>query len=268
MEKVQRYSWSELGRKAIQKNVDIDELKIDYTYQRREVSEKNTLTIARDFTWSAFGSIVVMQRGDGSMWIVDGQQRYLAAKRRGDIKSVPCVILQSSGIKDEARAFKLLNQNRKAVSSTQKFITSVVGGIEPEKSIAEWLESIGLSVTNNGDAVDGVSFPAHLLGTWKINKEKTMEAIHIQRDIIGPEPMMALIHDGIFWLLNNGVNIKSEVSKLVRLGGKDAMIRSIRSMQIQIDCGANHKVCGLGILSLINHRRHHRIIIGDSALME
>lgn len=259
LDKVERYDWADPGDRGQQRLVDINLLRIDHSYQRREVSEKNTLATAKDFNWNSFGTLVVMQRGDGGLYVVDGQQRLMACRRRGDIDRVPCIVFHSHGPEHEAQAFRSLNVCRKPVSSTQKFIAADAAGIQPERQISEWLSSNGLHITNSGEEVDGISFPAHLLSTWKYGENEAKEAIKLQREIIGGLSMNHAIHNGIWWLLRNGVNVRAERSKLTQMGGKDALLRAIRVMQIQTGRNGSIKISGLGILSLVNHKRRNKI---------
>jgi hypothetical protein len=253
-DKAERYSWVKPGDSGRQYKVAVDELKIDHAYQRHEVSEQNTLALARGFNWVAFNSIVVMERENGDKYVVDGQQRVLAAKRRGDIREVPCVSFKSDGREHEARAFIALNVRRVKVPAVAKFNASVRAALTPEKQISEWLCTLGLSVTDDGKSMKGVCFPAHLIQTWKLNAECCKRAITIQRYVNGPEPLNSTCHDGIFWLLNNGINVEEYTDKLRRLGGRSAMLRSIKTVEIETNRKANMRIAGVGVMLQINYK--------------
>lgn len=263
--KIERFQWALPGDSGTQCTLNLSELNIDHSYQRPE-SLNHMRAIARDFDWIAFGSIVVMERGDGMKFIVDGQQRALAAKLRGDISSVPCIVFKSSGRNHEARAFVALNMQRKQVSAISKFCASVISGSDPEKQIAEWLTSVGLSVTNGGRDVCGVSFPADLVRTWGWDFDMAKNAINMQRRIIGiSERLHCECHRGIFWLLYNGVDVSEHEEKLSRLGGLVAMQRSIKAMSLEQGKASTYRVCGLGILSLINNKRRNKVVVKETA---
>ena len=255
VDKVERYDWVKPGDNGRQCMVSVDELKVDHAYQRPEVSDQNTLALARGFSWEAFNSIVVMERANGDKYVVDGQQRLLAARRRGDIRKVPCVLFKSDGREHEARAFIALNIRRVKVPSVAKFNASVRAALNPEKQIAEWLGTLGLSVMDDGKSMNGVCFPAHLIRTWNMNAECCKRAVKIQRDVNGTEPLHSACHNGIFWLLTNGINVEEHTDKLRCLGGRSAMLRSIKTVEIETNTKANMRICGIGVLRQINYKR-------------
>ncbi len=266
VDKVERYDWTKPGDRGRMCKIQIDDLKIDHSYQRSEVSDPNTLFLARNFNWVAFGSLIVMERANGDKFVVDGQQRLLAARRRGDIPAVPCVVFQSNGRDHEARAFISLNVRRAHVKAVDKFNASVLAGLSPEKEIAAWLKTIGLAVSKDGKSMSAVDFPTHLVISWKTNAEACKQAIEIQRFVNGTEPLCAACHDGIWWLVHNGIDVWEHADKLQRLGGRAGMLRSIRTLEIETGRRAGVLGCGKGILLLINHRRRgNRIMLPDTA---
>ena len=255
VDKVERYDWVKPDDNGRQCKVAVDELKVDHAYQRPEVSDKNTLAIARGFNWVAFNSIVVMERANGDKYVVDGQQRLLAALRRGDIREVPCVLFKSDGREHEARAFISLNVRRVNVPAVAKFNASVRAALNPEKPIADWLATIGLTVTESGKDMKGVDFPTALIRSWKLDMDNCKKAIAIQRDVNGTEPLHSVCHKGICWLLHNGIDVEEHADKLKRLGGRSAMLRSVKTLEIETGAKASERGCGIGVLRLINHKR-------------
>jgi len=262
MDKTQRYDWAKPGDYGKMKIVRIDDLYIDHAYQRRELSANNTLSIAREFRWSAFGAIVVMHRNsDGKLYVVDGQQRLSAARHRGDIDSVPCIVFESDGPKHEAEAFLALNTKRRKVSAISKFVASVGSCGEPETEISNWLKEQGLHVANS-DSHSALCFPADLIRTWKNDKEAAKIAIIAQKELHDPRKMNAQVHFGMWWLARNGVNIRQHIEKLITLGGIPAMLRAISVLAIETSSGKTERTCGLAILRMINKsKKSNRIVI-------
>ena len=264
VDKVDRYDWVKPGDNGRQCMVAVDELKVDHAYQRPEVSDRNTLALAREFNWVAFNSIVVMERANGDKYVVDGQQRLLAARRRGDIREVPCVLFKSDGRDHEARAFISLNVRRTNVPAVAKFNASVRAGLNPEKQIADWLASQGLTVTQDGKDMNGVDFPTSLMQSWKLNDEAARLAIQVQRDVNGTEPLHSVCHKGLWWLLHNGIDVTEHASKLKRLGGRAAILRSVKTLEIETGAMASVRGCGIGVLRLVNYkRRGNKIAVPD-----
>ena len=260
MEKATRYEWAKPGDHGKRCSLHVNELKIDTSYQRVEVSERNTLSIARSFNWCAFGTIIVMRRINGENYIVDGQQRWLAAKRRGDISLVPCMLFESEGSEHEAMAFYSLNVNRMNVSSIYKFRARVKSKQDPELSISLWLAENNFFVTEDGKNKNGIDFPTTLINLWKTDSEASKEAIIVQKTINADEPLNSMEHKGLWYLKHNGIDIRKHIEKISRAGGKLAILRSIKSLQIETGVNINLKACGIGILRVINHKRRKQKI--------
>jgi hypothetical protein len=139
--------------------------------------------------------------------------------------------------------------------------------MEPEREIAAWLKSVSLRVIADGKDPNGVCFPHILVKTWKINPVAAQSAIICQKEINGIESLCGKCHGGLFWLFNNGVPVNENLDKLKRSGGKIAMIRSIRSAEIEADVTPNMRHHGLGLLRLLNHhRRGQKIRIKEDGM--
>lgn len=259
MKKTERYKWNDPGEKGVFRWIPVAQLGVDHSYQRTEVSEANTIGVSRDFSWDSFGVITVMQRADKSLWIADGQQRQLSVLRRGDLDEVPCMVFQSEGPTHEAQVFLRLNEHRSNVSAVQKFITADMAAIEPVRSAANWLRSKKLRVTSDGKSVNGITFPHVLMRSWKIDADLTKRSLDLQREIIGREALCAEIHKAIFYLERGGIDIASEAGKISMMGGKAAILRSIRTYCIETSENKNNKTCAYGLLRLINHRKRNKL---------
>lgn len=95
------------------------QLAIDPTYQRD--LDRNSLRmidrIAREWDWGLCQPLVVASRPGGSYYVIDGQHRLEAARLRGDIEQLPCVILYPGDPADEAATFVKLNQERRPLTA-------------------------------------------------------------------------------------------------------------------------------------------------------
>lgn len=96
----------------------IDRLMIDQTYQRKlSPSHKR---IARNWNRRAAGMLIIGRRPDGSLWVIDGQQR-LGAMRILGVSSWPCQVIDTAGAEDEAKIFSILNGGRTALTGRDVF---------------------------------------------------------------------------------------------------------------------------------------------------
>jgi hypothetical protein len=256
-----RYEWSDPGDNGVIKSIAIDKLYVDQSYQRGEVSNKNTLAIARSFSWEAFGTIVVMQRSDGEYLVVDGHQRLLAARKRGDIKRVPCIVFQSRGVVSEAKAFLSVNTRRKTVLATTKFWAAVACGGEPETSIAEWVKTIGYRIVNKhyDSKPKVIKFCARLVDSWQRSAESAKRAIMMIKTLDQNRPPSVHVFMGFFDLIRNGICLEEYADKIESLGGQTKILFTINKMAIEAGTSKSERLCGSAVLSLVNHGKKTKI---------
>lgn len=117
--KVERYNWKLQDKPGVQRMVKKGDLHVDHTYQRN-ANETKLMAIARDWSWIACGSIVVADR-EGVLFVVDGQHRVLAARKRGDITDLPCLVFKTHEARQEAKGFLAAQTLRKPITSVEKF---------------------------------------------------------------------------------------------------------------------------------------------------
>ncbi len=150
--KVDRYGWEMKDAPGKFLMIHKNKLEIDDSYQRdTESTEKKIGTIASNWSWTAFGAISVAYR-NGRFYVIDGQHRMLAARRRIDITSVPCMVFSTSNAKEEAQGFLDSNTLRKAVTAASKFKASIVTEDEVAIAAARLVERSGRVVSNSSGA--------------------------------------------------------------------------------------------------------------------
>lgn len=105
----------------IPKNVRINKnkLKVDTRKYQRAKYERLVDKITREFSWNAFGALVVNLRKDGSMWVLDGGHRLGAAKDRDEVTTVPCALVCGLTLEEESEAFIQINKQRKAMQGLE-----------------------------------------------------------------------------------------------------------------------------------------------------
>lgn len=127
----------------------VAELLIDESYQRSiETGPSRTLIrkIAMYWDWGLCQPLAVSRRPDGKLTIVDGQHRASAAKLRGDIAHLPCVITSYANSGDEAAAFVALNQMRRPLSALDLFKAAVAAEDNEALTILKAVEGAGLRI--------------------------------------------------------------------------------------------------------------------------
>lgn len=118
-------------------SIPVQLLKIDHRYQR-PVNSAHVNKISKEFNKKYLNCIIVSYR-DGYFYILDGQHRYSAALIKG-IKTLTCIILVDLSSQDEARIFKDLNTNHKALDPYKIFKANVWNGDASDPEVAIDLE--------------------------------------------------------------------------------------------------------------------------------
>ena len=153
-DKVKMYGWTFADTPGELAMVHKSALRVDDTYQR-DAKTNRVLSLASQWSWVSCGALTVAKRGDGSLWVVDGQHRLLAAQRRSDITALPCVVFAVSEVKDEARNFATANTMRGAMKGVEMFKARLVA-----------MDPIALAVneliTASGRKVGGFSSQNHV----------------------------------------------------------------------------------------------------------
>lgn len=124
------------------------QLEVDHTYQRSiENGESLALIadIATNWHWGR-AQLLTVSRRDGRLFVVDGQHRLAAAKLRGDIQQLPCLVEEFSDVSEEAKLFDDLNDKRRPVSAIDKFRAAIVAGDTDCMAIGAAMERAGLSL--------------------------------------------------------------------------------------------------------------------------
>lgn len=124
------------------------QLRVDPAYQRQldDRSARLIRTIASRWDWRLCQPLSVACRQDGRLFVVDGQHRLEAARMRGDIQQLPCVVTHSTSAADEAQAFVALNQSRRPLTAYALFNAAVAGGDEQAVTLARLIASAGLQI--------------------------------------------------------------------------------------------------------------------------
>lgn len=132
-----------------------DQLQVDADYQRSLDSDRARRlirNIAAHWDWGLCQPLFVARRGDGGLFVVDGQHRLAAAKLRGDIWQLPCVVTHFATAADEAASFVALNQQRRPLNQLELFKAAIAAGEAEACQVARILDQAGLKLartTNN-----------------------------------------------------------------------------------------------------------------------
>ncbi|WP_170150966.1 DUF6551 family protein [Hephaestia caeni] len=132
--------------------VHTTELTVDQSYQRsidNEGSRRLIASIAANFDWRLCAPLVVSRRLDGSKVIIDGQHRWAAAVRRGDLLQLPCCLFTYDSPEDEARMFIVANRARKPMNRLDDFHAALAAADEDALEIQRLVTEAGLKMARN-----------------------------------------------------------------------------------------------------------------------
>jgi hypothetical protein len=81
--------------------------------------------------------------------IIDGQHRWAAALRRGDLLQLPCCLFTYASPEDEARMFIVANRARKPMNRLDDFHAALAAADEDASEIHRLVQDAGLAVARN-----------------------------------------------------------------------------------------------------------------------
>ena len=131
----------------------VGELSIDHDYQRTVMapdSQDQIRRIALAWDWRLCGLLMVSRR-DGKLFVIDGQHRLEAARARGDIAHMPCVIAAFESQAAEAECFVAINSRRRPLSPVALFRAALAAQEPSAVSLDRILVSVGLGITAAAD---------------------------------------------------------------------------------------------------------------------
>lgn len=261
--KIEKFGWAAPGDRGRYRKIN-EALLHFAAYQREEVSLQNTRSIAADFDWEKFGTLTVMERTNGSLYVVDGRQRLSAVRLRGlpSEADVPCMVYRSEGIEHEARAFLVLNKNRKQVTAVDRHNAAVIAKMEPYVSIDNYIRGAGYVIGTSAHTPNVISFPAQITSAWSANEYAAKSAIDFVFGVCGDDDKPSVeVFKGAYWLECRGVKLSTHVDK-VRQMGKATVLKNINTVLVeQGQVGRNGPVCGAGLLKTINYKLKRKVRI-------
>jgi len=130
--------------------VRLDALIVDGTVQRG-LDLGRVKAMADNFTWDGFGTPTVNRRADGSLHIVDGQHRIMAARKAGHSSRAQHMRVHDGlTVQQEAELFRLLNDTRKPMP-VDLFRVAVIEGEPAAVAMNDLVKRHGMHVAASGE---------------------------------------------------------------------------------------------------------------------
>lgn len=123
-------------------------LRINRRYQR-EVAERGAALVRKvvtGFDWARFKALNVLDLGDGTYEVLDGQHSAVAVATHGGLDAVPCLVAPDRPAAEKAAAFVGLNRDRVTMTPLQVFWAELESGDEIAGAVREGVEAAGARV--------------------------------------------------------------------------------------------------------------------------
>lgn len=137
------------GAPPANRKLRVGDLRIDYRVQRH-VTNAKVIDKAKRFDLSAVGVLHVSKRKDGHHYIIDGHLRTRCFLFHNmDNYNVRCLVYEDLTIDQEAKLFRLLNDNRKC-SAIDDFRVSIVQKDTESLAIRRIAKAFGFNIAHGG----------------------------------------------------------------------------------------------------------------------
>jgi len=237
--KIERYGWILRDLPGEFMTIDKNEIQVDHSYQRNDVSQQKVAQIARSFAWAGFGAISVALRPDGSLFCFEGQHRLLAAVRRPDITTVPCMVFECESVEQEAAGFLITNEQRRNPTAIDKFKAQVQTSDKAAVHVMETLDRLGLEVSRTAIRDGQIKCVKRCMVLCNIDKDAFDKAIEVADMVCrGQQPVKEDLVNSLFLChRKHGLLDDRRFVRRVKDVGQKEIIESIRKTRALGDRG-------------------------------
>lgn len=194
--------------------LEIADLNVDADYQR-DLRHDLVNSIARDWDIVKAGPILISERDDGTLWVVDGQHRIAGALQAGETQMLAHVV-RGLGQQEEAE-LRLARNDRRSDSVYEKFRTKLVMGDPTAHAIADIVRLHGSQVNRAANMHHGINCISTLEALYSIDGNgvwlgRTLKAIGDAFDgRLDPTTCSVNMIKSVCWFLSQHVD-RREVS--------------------------------------------------------
>ena len=253
--KVDRYKWTFSGKPGELRYIDKKLLHVDRHAYQRDLKTHQVLALASNWSWAACGALTVSLRPDGSLWVTDGQHRLMAALKRVDIKTLPCLVFEVDSLADEAKAFKEGNGWRKPVTAYEKWRAELVMG-DPVTVFCNDLIVASGRVASKSAHSSSVRCLAAFKAAAVKNREVLVRTYPLIHEVCLGKPLNERIFGGLIWLeahMPEGQSLTQELyRKRVLRVGYDGLSQAADEASRFYTKGGD-KQWALGFVEAMNH---------------
>lgn len=259
MSKREKFGWQPLDERGIYAELPKDLLHVDHTYQRDKINNERVSEYAADFKWLKCGTIQVALRPDGRYFVVDGQHRALAAAKRDDIKTIPCMVFFAKDVAAEAGAFIAINTDRGQVSTPARHKAGIASHDPAALALESALEQAGLRIQpgGNGGTIQAVGMLYKMLHE---DAKLMVPVLSLVREVAGSDGVNSVVLGALFWIARQDPSVLwgAHASRLVELG-QAALLSEVHRHRVIVGKGGP-MMDARPIVALLNKgRRSHKL---------
>lgn len=259
--KLERYNWTIQDQPGQMQMIAKGDLQIDHLYQRH-ANEDKLKAIARDWSWIACGAITVADRG-GVLFVVDGQHRVLAARRRIDIIDMPCVVFKTHEAKQEAKGFLTAQTQRKPMYALEKFKALLVIEDKAAQLVQKLIDVSGITIGTKS-STNSVMCIGVLIRAANSNAEILNNLWPLIISVCEGRALHERIVEGLIYIekhMPNGASLMdNEWQRRVKKTGADALLDGAVKASAFFSRGGE-KVWAAGMIEAINRNHRNRLVI-------
>jgi hypothetical protein len=271
IDKIAKFGWLSRNEPGKLEYVAKASLQVDSTYQRA-LNELKRRRIASNFNWAAFGVLIVARRTDGSLWVIDGQHRLMAAQSRSDVQQVPVIIFEFGGnVKDEATDFLIANKDRKPLTGVDSFKAMVVSGDPIALEVQGMVHGAGRIVSDSSITGPKVRCVKAMYNCMLSDADAMRRVWPLIVELVGDLEIDNRLVMGMHWLESHMIDpeggerslLETETRRKLIAAGYSAILRCIGDAAAYYHRGGQ-LVFARGVLKVVNHKRRIRLMMrGD-----
>jgi hypothetical protein len=260
VDKIAMWGWSTKDRPGHLMMVPKSDLRVHADYQRSPMLTK-VGELASSWSWIACGVLIVGRRG-GELWVIDGQHRLLAARKRSDIKELPCIVFDTVDVSQEAGGFLDANTNRKPVPVADRFGAMVAHGDETPVFVSETFDDIGLTVKRVAKNPGEIKCIGWALRCAAIDRDRFVKVLRMGKSILTESAMVERILAGLWHIETKapGTLDDKRFHDRIKAIGVNKLLDGIARANAYYQSGGE-KVWATGILNEMNHGLRNKFSI-------
>ena len=262
-DKVKIYGWTVKDQPGRFGMLNKGLLQVSPAYQRNLVESK-AVSMASAWSWFACGTIIVGKR-DGVFWVIDGQHRVAAAKRRSDIKTLPCLVFESASIAQEAQGFLDANTGRRPVFSTDKYRAALAADDSTAVKFNGICSRLGIRVSVTTNKARDLKCVAWALSRTKEDAAMLETVLDAAIDVSGHVPLHEKVL-GSLWHIHKNAEVDLTDSRLrtrlKKIGAVGIMKAADKAAEYHEK--RSQRVWAEGVMKEVNKNLQNKITMGTT----